>query len=382
MRKKYIILGLSLLLILLNATIVYGYWAQKILSSSTVAQNQISIGVWTDGVLISDEEELVEFLSGNADSNGDYVLVSDIDLSDESNNTFEPIDSFSGTFDGQGHTITGFDIIDDSSTDNFTGIFNENTGTISNVIIENVNVTQNGDDNVSNTTEQSYVGILVGENQGTVENVEVSDITISSYNDSTTSWFGDASLDVFAGGIVGYNGANGIVKNSYSHADVYMETDLEPSFLGMTTAQTYAGGLVGYNEGVISTSYATGDVTSIVYDNSSRWSSANASNYAGGLVGYNSVTGIVYDVFATGNILINSDQNEYIGYVVGYNAGQTNSLYRLNTQSYSPTNATLFNQTTATSISNLQSKSYLSSNLNFDFTQIWLEIPNDYPKLQ
>lgn len=384
MRKKYYILGLTVLLVILNLTTVYGYWAQYIAGNQTIASAQVYIGQWSSGQVIDDEEELVEFLSGNADPTGDYVLTGDIDLTNNPDNTFEPIDSFSGTFDGNGNTITGFDIIDDDTNDNLTGIFVENTGTISNVVIEDVNITQNGDDNSSNADEQSYVGVLVGENQGIVENVQVSNITIESYNDSqTSSIFGSSSLDIFAGGLVGYNGVNGIIRNSYSHADVYMETDIDAGFISTTTAYTYAGGLVGYNEGEVSKSYATGDITSVVYDSSSRWGTTNVYNVAGGLVGYNSATGNIYDVFATGTITITSDFNEYIGYVVGYNSnGTTSNMYRLNTQTYSPSNATLYNNATSTSISNLQSSSYLTNNLNFDFINVWQEISNDYPILQ
>jgi hypothetical protein len=379
MKKRQIIFILIALIFILDASLVFGYWASDVLGSQDIASANINIGDWNTSV-IEDEEDLIEFLSGEGDPAGDYVLTEDIDLSDNPDNVFEPIEDFSGNFDGNGNTITGFDIIDEES--DFTGIFVTNTGTISNLIVDNVNVNQSDNNGSNNQEEVTYVGVLIGQNEGTVENVQVSSSTIIAQNDSSTSWLNESSIDVFAGGLVGYNGVNGIIRNSYSHADLYMETDLDAGFFSTTTANTYAGGLVGYNEGEISQSYNTGVVSSIVNDSSSRWGASNANNYAGGIVGYNSATGNVHDVFATGNITIDSDHSDYIGYVVAYNLGTVSDLYRLNTQTYSPSSATLFNSATSTSIVNLQSSTYLTNNLGFDFVNVWLEISNDYPIIQ
>ncbi|QWB96534.1 hypothetical protein KHQ89_03660 [Mycoplasmatota bacterium] len=379
MKKRQIILILIGIIFISNASLVFGYWASGVLGSQDIASAYIEIGDWNTSV-IEDEEDLVEFLSGEGDPTGDYVLTDDIDLTDNPDNVFEPIEDFSGNFDGNGNTITGFDIIDEET--DFTGIFVTNTGTISNLVVEDVNISQYDNNNANNQDEVTYVGVLIGQNEGTVENVQVTSSTIIAENDSSTSWFSDSSLDVFAGGLVGYNGVNGVIKNSYSHADLYMETDLYAGFISTTTSNTYAGGLVGYNEGEISQSYNTGIVSSVVNDTSSSWGSSNANNYAGGIVGYNTSTGNVHDVFATGNITIDSDHSDYVGYVVGYNLGTVSNLFRLNTQTYSPSSATLFNSTTATTISNLQSSTYLTNNLGFDFINIWQEVTNDYPVIQ
>ncbi|MFA6800652.1 MAG: GLUG motif-containing protein [Acholeplasmataceae bacterium] len=381
MKRKYIIDILLVLLLVFNITTAYAYWANNILGDSSINTATISIGNWSDDEVINDEDTLIEFLSGEMDPDADIVLTSDIDLSENENNTFEPIENFTGTLDGGGNTITGFEIIDEGS--NFTGLITNNTGTISNLVVEDITVTQTDNSSSSNSTETAYIGVLIGENNGTVENVQVNSSTITATNNSSSQFFSGSTLNLYAGGIVGFNGANGVISNSYSKANIQMTTTLSSVFVSTTTANLYAGGLVGYNEGVVSYGYATGSITNTVTTSSSWGGGFSLNTYAGGVVGFNNTTGNVHHVFATGNLTISaSTGTKYIGYVVARNTGTTSSLYRLNSQTYSPTNATLYNNATSTTVTNLQAQTYLTNNLGFDFVNVWLAQTGNYPILQ
>ena len=83
-----------------------------------------------------------------------------------------PIQGYTGTFDGNGKTITGL-TINQSTTDNI-GLFTSiaESGTVKNLTLDNVDITAN-----------SNVGAIAGENRGTIENCSVSgSVTGSSDN--------------------------------------------------------------------------------------------------------------------------------------------------------------------------------------------------------
>lgn len=159
---------------------------------------------------------------------------------------FEAIGSngtpFTGTFDGQGHTIK--DVMISSGG---AGLFAINEGIIRNVGIINADI----------DVRRSNVGILVDQNDGIVE-----------YAYSTGSIRGNSTV----GGLVGYS--NGIVRNSYSTARVNARGKQAGGLIGITnrgsiTEQVYAMGAViaeesnaggisgyGYNNTLIQNSMA------------------------------------------------------------------------------------------------------------------------------
>jgi hypothetical protein len=137
-------------------------------------------------------------------------------------NGWQPIGSFSGTFNGQGYEIR--DLFINRPDESSVGLFGEvgQEGDIKDIGVVNAIVTGN-----------SYVGGLVGVNFGNVSN------SYSSGN-VTGNWA--------VGGLVGDNGRGGNVSDSYSTDSV--------------TGNFGVGGLVGYNlNGTISDCYATGKVT-------------------------------------------------------------------------------------------------------------------------
>lgn len=110
-------------------------------------------------------------LATNSSANRDaqYKMAADIDLSQYSSN-WTPF-SFSGTFDGDGHAITGFNY--SGSTMQF-GLFNQNNGTIKNRTIRDCNI-------VNNQVNANTAAIAAQNNSGgVIENCHVVGGSISS----------------------------------------------------------------------------------------------------------------------------------------------------------------------------------------------------------
>ena len=211
------------------------------------------------------------WISTNSSSWGAYFQqVADIDATAtsgwNSNAGFSPIGNhttqFTGSYDGQEHTITGLHI---SLSASHVGFFGYTSGAaLQNINLVNVNIT-GGD----------HVGGLVG--------YSGSSSVTNSYATGNVSGAGD-----LVGGLVGYSYSNSSVTNSYATGNVSGASDV-------------VGGLVGgnYNNSSVSNSYATGNV--------------NGTSYVGGLVGYSGSSSVT-NSYATGNI----SGAGWVGGLVGY----------------------------------------------------------------
>ena len=215
----------------------------------------------------------------DGDLAGYYVLGSNIDASAttgwNAGAGFNPIGgTFTGQFNGLGHTISGLYI--DRPGSSYIGLFSlANSSSIGNVGIVNADVSGGFSS-----------GILVGRNENSV----------LIYNSYST---GDISLDDNGGGgLVGQNRNSSTITNSFSHADI-----------NNSSLNFVIGGLVGSNElsSTVSYSFATGVVTS-------------NSDFVGGLVGSNSTSATVTNSYATGNVVASGN---YIGGLIGDNSGAT-----------------------------------------------------------
>ena len=204
---------------------------------------------------------------------GVYALGRDIDASATASWNggagFTPVGgsiAFTGTFDGQGQTISNLTI--NRPSGQWVGLFGYNgaSATISNLGLLNVSVTGN-----------TATGGVVGENHGTITEVYTS---------------GSVASNAGAGGIVGYN--YGPLSNVYSTSAVSAPT-------------IYAGGIAGLSLGSISQAYATGPVS-------------GGSN-VGGLVGYSG--GSITQSYATGAVSGTSN----VGGLLGYNGGSITQSY-------------------------------------------------------
>ena len=243
------------------------------------------------------------------DLGASYTLGANIDASETSGSNlsgmwttsgFSPMGNntvqFSGSLDGQNHTITDLNISRAGS--DYAGLFGwtSSTSAISNLGLVGGSVS--GHDGV---------GTLAGENDGSISNAYATG-TVSGGNN-------------YAGGLVGKN--DGSISNAYATGDA--------------GAPSFGGGLVGYNTGTISNAYATGNVGGngfqggLVGQNDGSISNAHATgnaiatvNYAGGLVGQNN--GSIDRAYATGNAS-GGGFGYYDGGLVGDNHGSINNAY-------------------------------------------------------
>ena len=122
----------------------------------------------------------VEELKAIAGTDQAYELSADIDLSSEENWT--PIEGFTGTLNGGGHSILNLSI--NSVNSQNLGLFGTLQGSVSDLIIDGAEISARG--NAENA------GIVAGSNEGTISGVTVNGIVDLTYYNSV-------------GGIVGYN---------------------------------------------------------------------------------------------------------------------------------------------------------------------------------
>ena len=194
---------------------------------------------------------------GKSDIN--ITLDTDIDLTGKD---WTPIgtdydNSYKGTFDGGGHTITGLTF---TTNDEYAGLFGwlNRAGTVKNVVMEGVQIT-------SNQIYGGSIGGVAGYSWGTIENCSVS---------------GSVSGTVYVGGVVGAQ-IGGSITGCSSSATVKGTVDV--------------GGVAGQtnSSATLTACYATGNVTIEINP---------AKNIAGGsLVGMNAGSSLLA-CYATGNV--------------------------------------------------------------------------------
>lgn len=196
-------------------------------------------------------------------------LCRDIDLS---GTDFTGVPTFSGTFEGNGHTITGLQLSNEGSN---TGLFRYLTET---AVVRNLHIMGH----VTPSGTGNAVGSLAGNNAGTVENcsftgkvtgidnigglVGINQLT-GTVTGSTVS--GTVNGHHFVGGIAGSN--YGVIKNCDNHAlvnttieqnDVDLEDITLDSIVNAESAMTVTdiGGICGIGTGVISSCRNYGSV--------------------------------------------------------------------------------------------------------------------------
>ena len=221
---------------------------------------------------------------GKSDIN--ITLDTDIDLTGKD---WTPIgtnydNSYKGTFDGGGHTITGLTF---TTNDEFAGLFGwlNRAGSVKNVVMEGVQIT-------SNQIYGGSIGGVVGFSWGTIENCSVS---------------GSVSGTVYVGGVVG-DQIGGSITGCSSSATVKGTVDV--------------GGVAGQtnSSATLTACYATGNVTIEINP---------AKNIAGGsLVGMNAGSSLLA-CYATGNVTSTGSSTGYmhIGGFLGNNYTTVTACY-------------------------------------------------------
>ena len=196
---------------------------------------------------------------GKTDIN--ITLTADIDLTGKN---WTPIgtsfhNSYTGTFDGGGHTITGLTV---TTNDEGVGLFGYlgKAGTVKNVVMEGVQIT-------SNQIYGGKIGGVAGYSDGTIENCSVSGsvsgtvyvggVVGAQWEGSITGCSSSATVKgtVYVGGVTGQTNSSATLTACYATGNVIIE--IHP------TNNISGGGLVGFNGGNgVWACYATGNVTS------------------------------------------------------------------------------------------------------------------------
>ena len=219
---------------------------------------------------------------------------------------------YTGTFDGNNHTISGL-YFNDKNTD-YVGLFSWNSGTIKNIGIID-----------SYFSGKGYVGGVCGKNNDTIEN---------SYNSGSVSGSGDN-----VGGVCGYNEYNrSKIKNSYNTGSVSGSLDV--------------GGVCGSNVyGTIENSYNTGSVS--------------GSGSVGGVCGYNSSRSTIANSYNTGLV----SRSGWVGGVCGFNSGKIENSY-YNNSVYSG-KAVGYDKGTVTKVTGKTSEQFASGEVAYLLGGIW-----------
>ena len=216
---------------------------------------------------------------GKSDIN--ITLDTDIDLTGKD---WTPIgtdydNSYKGTFDGGGHTITGLTF---TTNDEFAGLFGwlNRAGTVKNVVMEGVQIT-------SNQIYGGSIGGVAGYSWGTIENCSVSGsvsgtvyvggVVGAQIGGSITGCSSSATVKgtVDVGGVAGQTNSSATLTACYATGNVTIEINPKKNIAG--------GSLVGMNAGSsLLACYATGNVTST--------GSSTGYMHIGGFLGNNYTT--------------------------------------------------------------------------------------------
>ena len=244
-----------------------------------------TIGDWADGGGESGEAEDLGYSIQNDDSytvynanglmnvaelvNGgktdiNITLTADIDLTGKD---WTPIgtdydNSYTGTFDGGGHTIKGLTVTTNDQNAGlfgYLGNFGNAGSTVKNVVMEGVQITNN--------RSSGFAGGVAGYSWGTIENCSVSGsvsgtvsiggVVGAQRDGSITGCSSSATVKgtLNVGGVAGQTNFGATLTACYATGNVIIE--IAP------TQNISGGGLVGFNDGIsLLACYATGNVTS------------------------------------------------------------------------------------------------------------------------
>ena len=229
------------------------------------------------------------------DLNGYYILMADIDLSAYSSGAgWVPIGTgtaFSGTIDGNGHTIDNLTI--NTTSISYCGFVGQlaSGGVIKNCSLTDVNIT-------SNISSTGFTGSLAGYSQGTV-----SDCHSAGTINLTTS----VNFVAYTGGLIGDNTDSAKISNCSADVDVTAESALNSCL---------AGGFVGQN-------YKS-EINNCIAKGSVKGTNTGGLCYTGGFVGYNSGSSTnpakISGCYSTGVVTGSGKSNTSTGGFVGYSS--------------------------------------------------------------
>ena len=292
-----------------------------------------------------------ELQAVNQDLSSHYILGNSIDASKtkswNAGRGFQILGSewstpFTGTFDGQGHSINDLFI---NATGMYTGLFGVSHGILKDFSLNNAHI--DGEDNtgmVVGLTSSDLKNIAVS-GEGSSSGAALGGITSYTYGNNSQvltglSFSGTLKGSSYIGGIVGIH-RTGTVQDStatattqsgpysggiagYIWEDSYTPRILRSSSTGFINGTYGIGGIAGYSEGIIEHSYSSMD---IIDSKGPNPHGQTHNRFFGGLVGYlqgYGTTGIVNNSYAQGNV----DGDRFVGGLLGISHyGTVHSTY-------------------------------------------------------
>ncbi len=274
---------------------------------------------------IATAQDLIDLGNNTDDYDKHFIMTADIDLAgrvfdkaviagDIDADYYFDGTEFTGSFNGNGHTISNLSIANSSGY--YIGLFG-NLGSAAKV----TNLKLTG----VNNTGLNYVGGLCGYNTlGTISECEVSGFVtgsycsagISGYNSGTVSKCtvsGEISQGDDIGGICGFNEGTitecfgrATIKGGWHHAGGICSSNSPTGIItncraiGSVSGSLSVGGICGANQNIISDCYAQ--------------TTATGTSYVGGVCGYN-LEGDISRCYAIGQV----NGNNQVGGAVGLN---------------------------------------------------------------
>lgn len=329
-------------------------------SMSTAVYAAATLGTESNPYQITTAKQLQDI---NNDLSGCYILASDIDLAQVD---FAPIGgdaetgSFSGVFDGNGHTISNLNVF----AGKYAGLFGCNEGVIKNVVLKDVNVygsryvggvvaentsygtvsactVQSGNVRSDGSVSEINIGGICGINNGCFQSEFMNGAAVTAQSNST---------NIYIGGIIGRNqpSENFMISaintgNIYSSVQKHYLSSCAGGLIGLeadssytltimksrnigdvssstSTTSTSAGGLVGYCRSniAVTNSCNSGDISSSSNLSASHY---NPYSYAGGLLASQSSdsSAVITNSCNVGKVYSSCSYSPYAGGLLGYN---------------------------------------------------------------
>ena len=277
----------------------------------SIVSNKITISVTGNAIASADD------LSKLRGSSSNYILVDDIDMSTFS--TWEPIEGFTGTIDGKGHSIFNLTMVG-KEEESSLGFFKNFSGTLKNISFENINI--------KTASNSKNIGIVAGVIKGgRIEDVTVDGSVYTPYSESVGGFFGKYE--------------NGDILNCMNYAKVSAKSivggivgELPINDLGnftgninygtVSSSENKVGGVVGY----IYATDAKKGINEKLFSGNKNEGAINGTKNVGGIVGaiegyykynrYDGTYALKINVSTCSNTGKITALGDYAGGIVGY----------------------------------------------------------------
>jgi hypothetical protein len=313
-KKRGLILFLTLVLVLVNTGTTFAYWATDVIGGNDSSSGVVTTGDFDYCNPIYTAQEFYDFATSSTSSSTDrYCLMNDIDFSSFNWEYLAAFNNnqFQGYFDGKNHTISNITMNTSVSGTVYLSLFSRmNGGTIKNLKIENYGM---GFTVAYYNSSSIQAGILAGEVSG--QNNLAENITITN-------------ADVIGSSV---NGAGGLFGQAEDDASLTIR-NVKATNLTVLNSSKRAGGLVSRaNPGT--GQYVIEDIDLQGYIASGYSTITNT----GGIFGtFRSTTGtidrVIVEYIAQGSIdladgTITYKSNKYVGGFIGNdNAGSVMTI--------------------------------------------------------